>query len=166
MSKSNEHEVYIIPPNFIEGGTLFGGLVKIRNAIEAGVLAFAIGFPIFKLGFPLTTKIILLCLTALPIAIMGLIGINGECLSSFIIAFFKFLKARRVVGVVKKKTKKKVETAYINPCAEFLPIDKIENGIIYTKDHRYIKVIEVLPINFLCAAPESKEISFIRLFLT
>ena len=161
MSKSNEHEVYIIPPNFIEGGTLFGGLVKIRNAIEAGILAFAVGFPVFKTGLPLTTKIIILCITALPLAILGLIGVNGECLSSFIIAFFKFLKARRVVGVVKKKPKKKVETAYINPCAEFLPVDKIENGIIYTKDHRYIKVIEVLPINFLLrSAREQRNIIY------
>ncbi len=33
----NEHEeldVYVIPPNFIEGGKLFGGMFKMRNAIE------------------------------------------------------------------------------------------------------------------------------------
>lgn len=160
MSKTNEHEVYIIPPNFIEGGTLFGGLVKLRNAIEAGILAFAVGFPICKLNLPLTTKIIILCLTALPLAILGLIGINGECLSSFIVAFFKFLKSRRVVGEIKTK-RKKVETAYVNPCAELLPIKKIENGIIYTKDHRYIKVIEVLPINFLLrSAREQRNIIY------
>ena len=149
MSKSNEHEVYIIPSNFIEGGTLFGGLVKIRNAIEAGVLAFAVGYPIFKLAIPLTSKIIFLCLTALPLAIFGLIGINGECLSSFIVAFFKFLICRRKVGEEKKKRKSKAESHYINPTAEYLPIKKVENGIIYTKDNRYIKVIEVMPINFL-----------------
>lgn len=161
MSKSNEHEVYIIPPNFIEGGTLFGGLVKIRNAIEAGILAFAVGFPIFNLGLPLTTKIIILCITALPIAILGLIGINGECLSSFIIAFFKFLKARRIVGAEKKKRKSKAESEYLNPVAEYLPIKKIENGIIYTKDNRYVKVIEVLPINFLLrSAREQRNIIY------
>ena len=35
--------------------------------------------------------------------------------------------------------------------ADYLPIRKIENGIIYTKDHRYVKVVEVIPINFLLA---------------
>lgn len=161
MSKSNEHEVYIIPPNFIEGGTLFGGLVKIRNAIEAGILAFAVGFPVFNLGLPLTTKIIVLCITALPIAILGLIGINGECLSSFIIAFFKFLKARRIVGAEKKKRKPKTDSEYLNPVAEYLPIKKIENGIIYTKDSRYIKIIEVMPINFLLrSAREQRNIIY------
>ena len=107
MSKTNERDVYIIPPNFIEGGTLFGGLVKIRNAIEAGVLAVLVGYPILKLDIPLTTKIIILCITALPLAIFGLIGINGECLSSFIVAFFKFLKSRRVVGEIKGKRKQR-----------------------------------------------------------
>ena len=149
MSKSNEQDTYIIPPNFIEGGTLFGGLVKIRNAVEAAVLALTVGYPVLKLGLPLTTRIIILCLTALPVAIFGLVGINGECLSSFIIAFFKFLKSRRIVGVEKRKRKTKADSPYINPVAEYLPIKKIENGIVYTTDNRYIKIIEVMPINFL-----------------
>lgn len=149
MSKLNEHEIYIIPPNFIEGGTLFGGLVKIRNAIEAILLALAVGYPIFKLNLSLTTKIIILCFTALPLVLFALIGINGECLSSFALSFFKFLKARRIVGVEKKKRKTQSVHKSTNSSVEYLPIKKIENGIIYTKDNRYVKIIEVLPINFL-----------------
>ena len=161
MSKTNEHDVYIIPPNFIEGGTLFGGLVKIRNAIEAGVLAVLVGYPILKLGLPLTTKIIILCITALPLAIFGLIGINGESLSSFIVAFFKFLKSRRIVGEIKGKRKQKANSPYITQTAEFIPIKKIENGIIYTNDNRYVRIIEVLPINFLLrSAREQRSIIY------
>ena len=49
MSKNSEHhDTYIIPPNFIEGSTLFGGMFKIRNVIEAGVLAAAVGVPVFS----------------------------------------------------------------------------------------------------------------------
>ena len=33
--------------------------------------------------------------------------------------------------------------------ADYIPIKKIKNGIIYTADGRYIKMIEVTPINFL-----------------
>ena len=102
-SKDSEFETYTIPPNFIEGSTLFGGLFKLRNAIEAGVLAVGAGLPVFLLNIPLTTRIILLCLTALPLALLGLFGVSGECLSSFIFAFFKWLKNRRVVGVVPEK---------------------------------------------------------------
>lgn len=35
MSKPNDYDTYIIPPNFIEGGTFFGGLLKLRNTAEA-----------------------------------------------------------------------------------------------------------------------------------
>ena len=36
--KPEEFEVYVIPPNFMEGGTLFGGLLKTRNTVEASRL--------------------------------------------------------------------------------------------------------------------------------
>ena len=216
MSKNSEHhDTYIIPPNFIEGSTLFGGMFKIRNVIEAGVLAAAVGVPVFSLDLSLTVRIIILCLTALPLALFALMGIAGEPLSSYIIAFFKWLKNRRVVGktepkeerkkpkpkkekqpapenesmlseiagVIRKQSAKKKHTEepraaetpkqkkphrrskadspFLNPVAEYLPIEKIANGIIYTKDHRYIKLIEVVPINFLLrSAREQRSIIY------
>ena len=152
MSERNENKVYIIPPDFIQSGTLFGGLVKFRNALEAAVLAFLAGFPVLKLHIGLTAKIIILCLTALPLGVLGLIGINGESLSSFIFGFLKFLKNIRVLKIGDDRK---------NSVSEYLPIEKIENGIIYTKDKRYIKVIEVLPINFLLrSAREQRSIIY------
>ena len=54
-----------------------------------------------------------------------------------------------------------MESPFLNPAAEYLPIEKIENGIIYTKDHRYIKVIEVIPINFMLrSAREQRSIIY------
>ena len=41
--KQEENDLYIIPPNFIESGTLFGGTVKIRNAIEAAIITLGVG---------------------------------------------------------------------------------------------------------------------------
>ena len=88
MSNKNDHDIYIIPPNFIESGTFFGGMFRARNVIEAGILAFAIGVPVFMfVPFGLTTRIIILCLTALPAALVALIGISGESLSEFLIIF-------------------------------------------------------------------------------
>ena len=167
MSNQNNNDLYYIPPNFIEGGTLFGGMFKIRNVIEAGIVAVLIGIPVLSLNLSLTIRIIILCLTALPLALFALIGFSGECLSSFILGIFRFLKNRRVItkveetGKKKKQAKKAQESAYVNPVAEYLPIEKIENGIIYTKDHRYLKVIEVMPINFLLrSAREQKNIIY------
>lgn len=165
-NEKEHHDTYIIPPNFIEGGTLFGGLFKIRNVIEAGILAISVGIPVFTLNISLTAKIIILCLSSLPLGIFGLLGIAGEPLSSFVFAFFKWLKKRRVISKntqKKKKTRKKqtVESPFLNPVAEYLPIEKIENGIIYTKDHRYIKIVEVIPINFMLrSAREQRNIIY------
>ncbi len=154
MEHSKETNTYYIPPNFIEGGTLFGGAFKLRNVLEAGAVAVITGAPLLGLPFSLTVRIIILCLISLPLAILALMGISGEPLSSFIISFFKYLKSRRIVGKGQlENTKADAEAENtekcINPVADYLPIAKIENGIIYTKDHRYVKIIEVIPINFL-----------------
>ena len=245
MSNKNDHDIYIIPPNFIETGTFFGGMFRARNVIEAGILAFAIGTPFFLfLPFGLTARIIALCLTALPVALVALIGISGESLSQFLVTFLKYLRNRRVVGgdgeqpcekvgkhlkqkppkerkpkapkhrrsgeadfpaefdevcgyeireklrpkknakkerpakasKAKKKAKKRPEKERtpkrpahikeekppcINPVADYLPIEKIANGIIYTKDHRFVKVVEVVPINFMLrSAREQRNIIY------
>ena len=71
MNHKIDRDTYIIPPNFIESGTFFGGMFKARNVIEAGILAFAIGVPVFSLlPLGLTARIIALCLTALPAALL------------------------------------------------------------------------------------------------
>jgi len=251
MSNKNDHDIYIIPPNFIETGTFFGGMFRARNVIEAGILALAIGTPVFLcLPFGLTARIIALCLTALPVALVALIGISGESLSQFLITFLKYLRNRRVVGgdgeqpcektapsksagkhlkqkppkerkpkapkrrrsgeadfpaefdevrgyeireklrpkknakkdrpakgnKAKKNAKKRHEKerlpkrparvkeqkpACLNPVADYLPIEKVENGIIYTKDHRFVKVVEVVPINFMLrSAREQRNIIY------
>ena len=55
-----------------------------------------------------------------------------------------------------KHPKHVAETKYLNPIAEYLPIEKIANGIIYTKDHRYVKIVEVIPINFMLRSPREQ----------
>lgn len=53
-------DTYIIPPNFIEGGTLLGGMFKVRNVIEAVILAAIVAIPILQLSVSLTARIIIL----------------------------------------------------------------------------------------------------------
>ena len=198
-TKQEENDIYVIPPNFIETGTLFGGTIKIRNAIEALILTILIGVPVFNLPFRLTTNIIIACLTVLPAALFAIIGIDGDSLSSFIIHYFRFLKNRRIIGVqdsdlaqspgptakkqkkVRKEKNRKEDFAEefgkrdgngkksrsvseiepLNPAVSHLPIRRIDHGIIYTTDHRYVKIIEVLPINFLLrSAREQRNIIY------
>ena len=97
--RQEETDIYIIPPNFIESGTIMGGTLKLRNAVEALCISLLVGIPEFYLPFSLTTKIIIACVTVLPLALFAIIGINGESLTSFVINFFLYLKHRRIVGI-------------------------------------------------------------------
>lgn len=96
--KPEEFEVYVIPPNFMEGGTLFGGLLKTRNTVEAVILGLAVGVPVLHLPFSLTVRVVILCLTALPLVLLALIGVSGMRLSAFIRLFFCFLHNRRILS--------------------------------------------------------------------
>ena len=146
-NKNEELDTYIIPPNFIESGTIFGGTFKVRNVVEAGMIVTLIGLPVLKMSLSLTIKVMILCFTALPLGILALIGVSGESLSSFIVNYIRFVKNRRIIGEVEeddKKTthnkffeKKRAQKKHVQSTAEYLPIEKIENGIIYTKDDRY-----------------------------
>lgn len=209
--RNEERDFYVIPPNFIEGGTLLGGMFKTRNVIEAGILAVLVGGPVVGLNLSLTTRIIILCLTALPLVLVALIGISGSSLSAFILQFFQYLRNRRILSrdsQESEKSKKSLLPSWmrarrkepaepeheampasrrrlrfdfkarrvdqfktflppdetvkpLNPLADYVPIEKIQNGVIYTKDHRYIKVVEVVPVNFLLrSAQEQRSIIY------
>ena len=185
-------DVYYIPPNFLTTGRLFGGSIRIRNAIEATVLVVLTGLPIIRLPFSLTVRIILLCLVTLPLGIFGVIGIEGDSLSEFLIAFIRWLRSRRILyrsdasnlsTEIKSKTQtishqppeqlgikikkvpqrhnKKRRKARLKPSKpakskkkegyteDLIPVKDIRNGIVHLSDGRYIKILEVEPINFL-----------------
>ena len=108
MKDSDEkNDIYLIPPNFIEGGTLFGGAFKLRNVVEALILIASFGIPILLLPLSITVRIILLCLTAFPAGLIALFGVSGECLSSYVFAFFKFLKNKRIIKKAENQPNKK-----------------------------------------------------------
>ena len=44
MNNTEEQHPVFIPRNFIEKGTFMGGMFKIRNAIEGGVLAIPVSY--------------------------------------------------------------------------------------------------------------------------
>lgn len=97
MTNPEEQNVALIPRNFIERGTFMGGMFKIRNAIEAVILAVLILIPVVHLPLSLTIRIIILCMTALPAAMVALIGIAGESLTAFLMNAIRFLMSRRII---------------------------------------------------------------------
>lgn len=93
----DERDVYYIPPNFLTSGRLFGGMIRMRNAIEGCALVVLTGFPIINLPFSLSIRIIILCLITLPLGVFGVIGIDGDSLTEFAINWVRWLKNRRVL---------------------------------------------------------------------
>ena len=192
MQRPNEEmDVYYIPPNFLTSGRLFGGMIRVRNAIEACVLVLLTGIPILQLPFSLTTRIVILCLITLPLGVFGVVGIDGDSLSEFVFNWCRWLIRRRMlyrtdvsptkqpitnlsrqrhqppdsldIELVQKpvkhsrrhspkgdstkqphrKSRKEIWTE------DLILVRNIQNGIIHLNDGRYIKILEVEPINFL-----------------
>ena len=199
--RQEERDVYVIPPNFIEGGTLMGGMFRTRNTVEAGVLGVLTALPVLHLDLSLTARIIILCLTTLPLVLVALIGIGGQSLSQFIFQFVLWLRNRRVLdrsGAGAKKgllpswaqkaqsadpeveelpksrnhfrvdVKKREVSQHktflereevvkpLNSLADYVPIEKITHGVIKTRDRRYVKVVEVVPVNFLLRSAQEQ----------
>ena len=276
MNNPEEQQIALIPRNFIERGTFMGGMFKIRNAIEGAILAIGIAIPVVHLPLSLTIRIIILCMTSLPAAMVALIGIGGESLTAFLMNAVRFLFNRRILyrldtkpepkgkqrknprqkepktkknrekkerrlydistkrGIKKqaredirilkfeKKQRKKEQAKALKVAKrekkqrlktekqrhkeklhqdklaqkeakrlekaakkearsnkkqpdpspsvsskkkkrkdmtleDYLPIDKISNGIIYTTDHRYVKILEIEPINFLLRSAREQQ---------
>ncbi len=174
MNNAEEPQFTLIPSNFIESGTFMGGMFKIRNAMEAGILFVAITFPVMHLSLSQTTRIIIICMTALPAAMIALIGIGGESLTAFLMNAVRFTKNRRIIyrsdkmpdtkpkhrvhpRVKEPKSKKAKKKRKDQTLEDYLPIEKIANGIIYTTDHRYVKILEIEPINFLLRSSREQQ---------
>lgn len=87
MAKGDMERIreYHIPMNFIDESRIINGMFKTRNFIEGCVLAGAVGFPCWTgVNAPFEVKISLVVGIALPFLLIGISGINGDPLSTFI----------------------------------------------------------------------------------
>ena len=61
----------------------------------------------------------------------------------------------------KKREEQALDLLPVTWAAPYLPIRQVKNGIILTSDNRYVKLVEILPINFLLRSPgEQRNIIF------
>ena len=60
-------------------------------------------------------------------------------------------------GIGLNDKKKSSGHYYENSTQKWLPVENIKNGIIILKDGRYIKVVEVLPVNFYLKSEVEQE---------
>lgn len=97
MQPQEQRDVYWIPQNFIDTHTIFGGQIKLRNAIEAAILAIGAGAPVCFLPLALNYRIMLLIVVSVPLGILGVVGIGGDSLSQFAWHWLRFWRRRRIL---------------------------------------------------------------------
>ena len=91
MSESKERiDLYFIPPNFAEEGTVLSGRLRTRNAVETAILVFFMLKPLTMLDTTLKIKIYIGVAVILPV--------QGESLTAFLMSFFRYIRQRRVLA--------------------------------------------------------------------
>lgn len=98
MEPEDRIEIYTIPPNFAEEGTLLSGRIKTRNAVETGVILLILVPVLLSLDITVRVKMYLGMIVLVPVVILSVIGVQGESLFAFIGSFFQYVKQRRYLG--------------------------------------------------------------------
>lgn len=97
MSDDREFSnIYTIPPNYTDSGKLMGGMLETRNTVEAGILLVLVGYPeVMWLPVELTTKIVVMTVTLIPLGVFALMGIGGDSLLQYVTHMIRFWRRRR-----------------------------------------------------------------------
>lgn len=95
MEEKEKSHVFVIPSNYTDSGRLFGGLIEPRHAVEALILAFLIGVPLFLLLPAGGIRTAVLVLTVLPAVLAALAGIDGDSLFRYFYRLLRFWWRRR-----------------------------------------------------------------------
>ena len=94
--KRNEDlKQFIIPENFMGESRLFQGQLKTRNVVEGGLISGVLAIFFWNvISVAITTKISLVIFLSAPLGLLGLFGVNGDPLSTFIKIFFSWRRKR------------------------------------------------------------------------
>ena len=94
----DENQTYSIPANYTDSGKLFGGMLAPRNAIETLILLVVFGdIELFLIPMPTTAKAIVAVVTLIPLAMISLMGINGDSLFQYFGHIVKHLSRKRKI---------------------------------------------------------------------
>ena len=98
MEDQEFNNVYAIPANFTDSGKLFGGMIAPRNAIEALVLILALGYPeLMLIPMPTTVRIVVMVVTLIPLAVLAVMGVDGDSLFQYLGHIFRHFFHRRTL---------------------------------------------------------------------
>lgn len=96
MEEKEYSNIYAIPANYTDSGKILGGMFELRNALEAGFLVLLAGYPeLMWIPMPGTIRIVVMTVTLIPLAVVALMGIDGDSLFQYAGHMIKFCITRR-----------------------------------------------------------------------
>lgn len=99
MDQEDRIDIYTIPPNFAEEGTMLSGRIKTRNAVEAAVILMILVPLLLSFDCSVKAKMYSGMIGIVPVVILAIIGVQGESLFAFVASFFRYLRSRRCLTV-------------------------------------------------------------------
>lgn len=98
MDEKPYNNVFAIPANYTDSGKILGGMLELRNAVEAGFLLILAGYPeLMWLPVTGTIKIVIMTVTLLPLGVLAVMGIDGDSLFQYLGHVIKFAGSRRKI---------------------------------------------------------------------
>ena len=96
MEEKEYHNIYAIPANFTNSGKILGGMLEPRNAVETVFLLILLGYPELML-IPMsgTIRVVVMTVTLLPVAVVSLMGIDGDSLFRYLGHMIRYAAKRR-----------------------------------------------------------------------
>ena len=96
MDEKEHSNIYAIPANYTDSGKLLGGMLETRNAIETVLLVVLLGYPeLILIPMPGTIRIVVMTVTLLPLAVVSMMGIDGDSLFQYVGHMIRFWINRR-----------------------------------------------------------------------
>ena len=123
MEDKEYSNIYAIPANYTDSGKLLGGMLETRNAIETLLLVVLLGYPeLFWIPVSTSIRIVIMTVTLIPLAVVSMMGIDGDSLFQYIGHMIQYLFRKRKLHMrrvgykydqsqLKKKKKSKTRKA-------------------------------------------------------
>ena len=73
LEEKEYNNIYAIPANYTDSGKIFGGMLELRNTIEAALIVIIIGYPeLMLIPMATTLRIVVMTVTLIPVAVIAL----------------------------------------------------------------------------------------------
>lgn len=96
METPELNNVFSIPANYTDSGKILGGMLEPRNAVETVFLVLLFGYPELVLfSMPGVVRIAVMVLTLIPLAVVSMMGIDGDSLFQYLGHMIRFFLNRR-----------------------------------------------------------------------